>query len=159
MAASPGTPFCRFAAVTLTNGAIGEVIGHRADDARALLRVASGVTGNPEEIAVLLSVPRAMLGDPVDLPDRPPAWWYLQICRILASAQAGRWTALPDEPAALRSLSTNGARALGALADAIDETRAAASGGPAPSHVGLRSLGLVGWSQLLASGSGWSAPR
>jgi hypothetical protein len=150
--ASPATPFCMFAAVTLTNGAIGEALERRGDDARALLRVASGVVGSREDIEILAALPRAMLGESVEFPDRPQAWWYAGVCRALALSHTRHWPELEVERARLRALGANGARALVALADALDETLAAASGGPVPSHAGLRALGFFGWSQLLVAG-------
>ena len=152
IAASPATTFCMYAAMTLTNGAIGEALERRGDDARALLSAASGVVGSRENLEVLAALPRAMLGEPLELPDRAPDWWYLAVCRAFASAHARHWPELEIERSRLRALGAHGARALVALADALDETFAAASGGPVPSHAGLRSLGYFGWSQLLMAG-------
>ncbi len=150
IAANPATPFCMFAAMTLTNGAIGEALERRGDDARALLRVASGVVGSREALEILTALPRAMLGEPVELPHRTRDWWHLGVHRALALSHIGHWPELDDERSRLRALGANGARALSAFADALDETLAVASGGPVPSHTGLRSLGFFGWSRLLS---------
>ncbi|HAF11853.1 MAG TPA: hypothetical protein DCK98_17510 [Chloroflexi bacterium] len=152
IAASPATPFCLFAAVTLTNGAIGEALEQRDDDARALLRVTSGISSSREDIEMLGALPRAMLGEPLELPDRALVWWYLRVSRALALSVTRQWPELEDERSRLRALGANGARALVALADALDETLAATSGGPVPSHASLRALGFFGWSQLLVAG-------
>ena len=152
IAANPATPFCMYAAMTLTNGAIGEALERRGDDARALLRVASGVVGSRDNLEILAALPRAMLGESLELSDQAPSWWHLRVYRALALSHTRHRPELDVERSRLRALGANGARALVALADALDETLAATSGGPVPSHAGLRSLGFFGWSQLLVAG-------
>ncbi len=148
IAASPGTPFCAFAGMSLTNAAVGQALERHDDEVHALLQSSRGLSTLPSTMEVLNAVPRAMLGEPT----RPARaeWWYLRVYRALALSLGRDWRELEEERHQLHALGRNGARALWAFAEALDEEDLAASGGPSPSHAGLRGFGFYGWSELLA---------
>ncbi len=105
-----------------------------------------------DAIYALFGAPVTPCGRPRgELAPSPGAqWWYLRVYRALALSLGRNWRELEAERRELHALGGNGARALSALAEALDEEHAAASGGPSPSHAGLRALGFFGWSELLA---------
>jgi hypothetical protein len=61
-----------------------------------------------------------------------------------------RWDEVDEVLRPLERVAQKGSRYLEALIAAIREEKAAALGGPAPTHRMLRELGYWGWSQLLA---------
>jgi class 3 adenylate cyclase len=154
MAANPSTPFCRYAAVALANGAIGAALEHRPDDALALLRLANGVSGAKGDVEILTALPRVMLGDRFDIPASSQAWWYLDVYRAITMSHLHQRAGLREMETRFRTLGANGSRSLVALADALEELLAATAGGPRASHAGLRALGCFGWSSLLVPGAG-----
>lgn len=139
--ASPGTPFCLLAAATLANAATVEALAQRADDARALVRIAESVRPSPH-VATFTGLPRRLIGE---APARPPSALDLWSSVVyVALTQPSRELAVR-----LREQGSRGARALAALAEAVAATSEGDADRLARAQDGLRSLGFRGWSELL----------
>jgi tetratricopeptide (TPR) repeat protein len=149
MATSPGTPFCLLAGVSLANAAIAEALAHHTDDARALVRLAEGIQVSPA-IARLTAVARALLAEPRRGPETGGWWWFVEVYTALAQPTGELASRLQERAA-------HGARALGALAEAVAAASRSEVGEAQRGHAALRSLGLLGWSEVLERTRGATA--
>jgi len=78
-------------------------------------------------------------------------WDVAGLNEVVALVILGRWMELDPALARLRAFAATGGRLAAAVADAAEEERAAASGGPRPTHAALRAIGADGYSELLGA--------
>jgi class 3 adenylate cyclase/tetratricopeptide (TPR) repeat protein len=82
--------------------------------------------------------------------DREAIWDLSETHFALANAMRGRWTDVERLLPQLDAMADRGAIFASALAAALREEQAAATGGAKPTHDALRSLGYLGISELLS---------
>jgi class 3 adenylate cyclase len=159
--ANPTAGFCLVGAAALGQAAAGEIIRGRRGSTRLEELVARMVVDDPEVRASILMLPELMAGNadlvaasvPAYGKDLPPSdrqiWDSRGVQLAICYALLKRWDALAPLLADYDSRAS-GAPMLGALAEAIREEMAAATGGRPPTHDRLRGLGYKGLSELLS---------
>ena len=158
--ADPGAAFCLIPATTIALATVADLLAGKqyTDDVDRLIERMT--PAQPTVWAALLALPRVMSGRPAFGPDLERAYatkgtWHrdiwdpLGVKPVIARVIAERWDELPPALSRLDALAANGATLAAALAAAVREEIAAASGGAVPRHAELRGLGLVGLSELL----------
>jgi class 3 adenylate cyclase/tetratricopeptide (TPR) repeat protein len=155
----PDTPLCYAVTTTTAFAAVAHAVEARWADAGALLtRAELPLQAEPFEREAVLLLAYGALGRRRDVErlirnaeaHRMPIPWHFRRMEAIALTMLQDWDALESALAPLETAAAGGSRYLEALVAAIREEREAARHGAAPEHVGLRDLGYLGWSQLLA---------
>jgi class 3 adenylate cyclase/tetratricopeptide (TPR) repeat protein len=163
VARHPEASWCLLGAAVVAQGAVADVLAGRGLSEQAVQLVSRMVPQSVSVQASSLMVPRILAGAPwseedaraayapkARLWDRQEVWDPCRIQLALACALLRRRDELERMLPQFDELAANGAPFLGAFAAALREEIAAAGGGPAPTHRGLRELGYRGLSELLS---------
>lgn len=143
------TAFCGTAAGILRDGAVAHSLAGARDEAFALLALAPTADVEP---AILTAIPRALLGlaspeTDAALAAKGRAWWDW----VGAAFRAVILGRPENAELALDAIATAAAHsvAYGALADGVREAVAEMRGGPPATYASLRTIGYVGWIEIL----------
>ena len=158
--ANPGTPWCLRGGYAVLAGAIASALAGRRDDAETFIAVGEMMAApGPARINTMM-LPAALTGRPVEIPAepmvpslRPQLRQIIDVLRLhepIALAIRGRLDELPPHIERLAQSGRRGARVAEAVASALREEVAAASGGAPPEHRDLHALGVHGLSQLIS---------
>ena len=159
---NPEASWCLYSANLAAYDAIADLVRGRPLPADLKELVDRIVPDSPATNAAAMMVPLVMAGEPVleeearrayapETPiwDRESMWDLTQTHFALVDVMRERWDAVERDLVRLDQMARHGARFAAALAAAMREELAAARGGPAPSHDGLRGLGYTGVSELM----------
>ncbi|MBA3687702.1 MAG: AAA family ATPase [Chloroflexi bacterium] len=159
--ANPDAGFCLIGAAGSAYGAVADILAGRSTDGLDEV-VARMVPDSTLVQASSVMVPHVMEGDgaAVDeglkaygpglrLWDRQRTWDVFDLMPGVALTMLERWDDLGPSLDRLDLFAEGGSRLAAATAAAIREEKAAAEGGPAPTHDQLLGLGCAGISQLL----------
>jgi class 3 adenylate cyclase/tetratricopeptide (TPR) repeat protein len=159
--ANPEAGFCLVGAAGVAYGAIPDILAGRSPDRLDEL-VARMVPDSTLVQASSVMVPHVMVGDRAALDeglkaygpglrlwDRQRTWDVFDLMPAVALTMLERWDDLRPSLDRLDLFAEGGSRVAAATAAAIREEKAAADGGPAPTHDQLLELGGAGISQLL----------
>jgi class 3 adenylate cyclase/tetratricopeptide (TPR) repeat protein len=159
VAAHAETAFCYAVTTARAFAVVAHAVEGRLGEARALLPraelplqsepleregvllLAYGAVGARRDVGQLRRQVRGQAGTP---------FWLFGRMEAVVLTMLESWAELDEVLPTLERVADNGSPYLDALLAAIREERAAAQGGPAPTHGALRALGYAGWSQLLA---------
>ena len=158
VAAHPETAFCYAVTTLRAFSVVADVMTRRHADhsevdravmplqaeifeREAVLLLLHGVVGRPDRVD-------AVLGE-VDRAGTSPFWFFMRN-RAAVLTMLERWNDLDMVLSPLEQLAGANSPYVTAFVAAVREERAAAKGGPLPTHRGLRDLGYLGWSQLLS---------
>jgi class 3 adenylate cyclase/tetratricopeptide (TPR) repeat protein len=159
VARHPETNFCYAVTAVLASAVIAHAVEGRRAEARALLgRAEQMLQAEPEEresVLLLANGVAARLDRVAELRRQvregaTPPFWFFKRMEAVVLTMLERWDEVDETLPLLERVAKKGSRYLEALVRAIREEKAAALGGPAPTHRMLRELGYRGWSQLLS---------
>lgn len=151
---NPPSAFCGGGASTaLMWSSCGKALHGSRDEAEELLRHAAKIDTADTEFALMLALAHAMVGHRGDVlrlaADETNRELVLRGAALvvvgrydLAATLLGRFDSL--------DVGARGVRDTPAVAEALREEIAAASGGPQPRHAALHGLGLEGWSEIVS---------
>lgn len=158
---NPDTTFCLLGAAAIGQAAAAATLqGHRPWTRLGEL-VERMVKQSPPISASIRMLPEAMSGNDDAIATAREAysdsvqrfgrqiWDRYGVQLAIAFVVLGRWAELDPLLASFDARAQRGGAMLGALSAAIREERAAANGGPRPTHRELRALGYRGLSELL----------
>lgn len=153
------TNFCYAVTAVLASAVIGHAVEGRRAEARLLLRRAEQMLqAEPEERESVLLLANGVAGQvgrvaelrrQVHTGATPPFWFFTRMEAVVLT-MLERWDEVDETLPPLQRVAQKGSGYVEALVAAIREEKAAAFGGPEPTHRMLRELGYRGWSQLLS---------
>jgi hypothetical protein len=162
MAANRGAAWCLVGAAAIAAAATQEIIDGHAPPADLDDLLGRMMPNSPSVQSKIGLVPKALRGHgDLDRARRAhevgtvlwdqDTWDIAGLNEVVALVILGRWTELDPALARLRTFAATGGQLAAAVAEAAEEERATAAGGPRPTHAALRAIGANGYSELLGA--------